>query len=419
VVSSAKAFKDDGKASKSAKKSKEGEAKDNDVKAQKISSKMAKSKAGKMFKSKKGHATPAPPEADEPITTPAPPEEEEDYDDPANYRSEYFNPSYWHPKTRNFEIIDWDRWERECGDKVPFNTDQPRRAGFSGNIFQGASPWGRLDNIPEEQIATGAKPSVGFASDPDYGLFYGILGQAPDPSLVPEPFLNKLLWMQDNVAPEYMNSFNRAAWRENTEEGRATGLFCLGDDYSMATSTASFTASKYFKDKFVNFQVSPSGKWIKFFSINADPDDPELDGMWFDMYIVQEGDEFTDRDGNVLDWVKAGDIFRIEFDENLDPYACNYTTYEYFMRVVATIDEETGVITPNQPHYDAMMDAVLTEPPKELREASKNFTDSSFMTGPEKWDFLADYEPDRQLYLSAPRPPPAHLLNNLEDDSDF
>jgi len=405
-TSSAKAFKDDGKASKSAKT----EEAVGDAKAEKVG-KASKSKAGKMFKSKKQGSKSSGPAPSAPTTTTPPGE-----DEPASYRKEYLDPNYWHPKTRNFEIIDWDKWEAECGDSFPFQTDQPRRATFDEyEIFErGPFQWGRVDNLSDEVIATGAKPSIGYASDPDYGLFYGILGQSPDPSLVPEPLRNKLMWMQENTPCEYMNSFNRAAWRPNTEEGRVTGVFGLGDDYSYATHQQGFDASNFFfKDNFVNFQVSPSGKWIKFFSIPADPTDTEIDSKYFDMYIVQEGDKFTDRDGNMLDYVQPGDVYRLEFNDSLDPYACAYTTYEYFMRAVATIDEETGVITPNQPHYDAMMDTVTGEPPAELKEATNNFTNSSSMTGEEKWDFLTQYEPDRQMYLSSPPPPPAELLDGL------
>jgi len=404
AVSSAKAFKD-GKASKMAKKSKEGG--EVDAKAEKVG-KASKSKAGKMFKSKKQGSKSSGPAPSAPTTTTPPVAV-----DPANYRSEYLDPSYWHPKTKNFEIIDWDKWEANCGDSVPFTYDPPFRATFTQKVFTGPTQWGRLGNLPEEEIATGAKPNIGYASDPDYKLFYGILGQAPDPSLVPEPLRNKLLWMEENVVSEYMNSFNRAAWRHNTEEGRVTGLFLTGDDYTVATHEIGFVTAPAAANTFVNFQASPDGKWIKFFKIPDDPNDPEQESKWFDMYIVQEGDVFTDRDGKVLDYVQPGDIYRLEFEDKIDPYVCSYTTYQYFMRAVATIDEETGVITPNQPHYDDMMNAVLNEPSDEFKEMTKNYTDESMMTSQDRWDFLTTYEPDRQMYMSSPPPPPASLLDDL------
>jgi hypothetical protein len=402
-TSSAKAFKDDGKASKLAK----SEAAVVDAKAEKVS-KASKSKVGKMFKSKKqgSKASGAAPSAP---TTATPLGE-----DPSLYRSEFLDPSFWHPATSNFEIIDWERWEA-CDHEIPFMNDPPFRENFSQAIFdQNPFKWGRIDNLPEEVIATGAKPSIGYVTDPEYGLFYGILGQAPESSLIPEPFRNKLLWTQENVGAEYLNSFNRAAWRHNTPEGRVTGLFLTGTDYTGATHETAFAiADRAFKNQFVNFQVSPNGKWIKFYNIPDDPTDSTIDSNWFDMYIVQEGDEFTDRDGNVLDWVKAGDIYRLEFGDKKDPYHCKDVTYEYFMRTVATIDEETGVITPEYPHYDALIDTVTNEPPEELKEATSNWTDSSSMSGAEKWDFLTDYEPDRQMYLSSPLPPPASMLDDL------
>ena len=86
---------------------------------------------------------------------------------------------------------------------------------------------------------------VGTVTDPAMGLLKGLLGPRPESSVIPEPFRNKLLWMQDNWVPELLVSFNRAAWRTNTEEGRVIGLTQISQDWTYSTNQVAFDPTRF------------------------------------------------------------------------------------------------------------------------------------------------------------------------------
>jgi len=329
-------------------------------------------------------------------------------------RPEFVDPAYWNPPSKNFEIIDWVKWQA-CKPQIPFVLDYPQRyLQDRGEIFDNF--WGRGGNLPDETIAAGFKPQTGNVSDLDLSLFHGILGPHPSSALVPEIFRNKVLWMQGNDMFEYLVSFNRAAWRPNTKEGRAIGLIGAGYDWTYATHARALIGAEYFKDAFLNIQMSPDGKWVKLFKINVlDPYDPELEGDWIDMYIVQEGDVFYDSKGNILDYVKPGDIYRLTWHNQGNPYLCDADklSFSYFARTVASLDEATGTITAVSPGYDDLIKAVTAQPPKDVEAATNDFTTSETMTDEEKFDFLVTYEPDRQMYLSSPPPPFGEVIDAI------
>lgn len=162
--------------------------------------------------------------------------------------------------------------------------------------------------------------------------------------------------------------------------------------------------------------MSPSGKFLKIFWTPKNASDPAVDGDWIDMYVVQEGDVFTDTDGDAVDFVQPGDIYRLTTLGRKDPYDCYGTLqFSYFMRPVAVIDGETGVISPGR-DYDAYIERVTAEPPEILRESSANFTNSTGWTKAKKFEFLNTYLPDKMMYWPSPQAPPAELLDNIGKD---
>ena len=171
--------------------------------------------------------------------------------------------------------------------------------------------------------------------------------------------------------------------------------------------------SDYFVNGIVNWQVSPNGKWIKFALIRGDPSDPESTVSWLGMYIVQEGDVFKDRNDKVLTDVEPGDIMRFEFEG--DAYACHQDNYkfQYFPRKVAILDEATGKITPNSPHYGRLLDFIAAQPLAELHLKTYGFTNATSMTQGERFDFQVMYPSEYQQYVSAPTPPHGDDIENL------
>jgi hypothetical protein len=431
---STKAFKDDGKASKkgekgeaSAKAFKEDEG-DADAKAQKVS-KASKSKAGKMFKSEKAGSSKAHKQTVGP---------DYDYDDddapktngsidyePLNtrtdYRSEFLDEDYWHPKSSNFEIIDWDKWESACGDWFQGEGrvyDPPQRSEKPGIFLQSgdAMAWWQRSQLNFPQTwAESVKPDAGAISGDDPEILAKLLGPNPDSGLVPEALRNNLLWMQDNDASELLVSFNRGAWRSDAPGGRSVGLTYMGSDWTNAPNHWGHVMAGFSDGVLFNWQASPDGRWIKFAGLTGgDPSDPEGTVDWFDMYVVQEGDVFTDREGGVLTDVVPGDIVRYTFGK-VDPYDCDPDNYrfQYFARKVALLDEATGKITPNSPHYERLLEFVAAQPPAELHLKTMGFTNAASMTQEERWDFQVTHLSRYQQYASAPTPPHGDDIENL------
>ena len=185
-------------------------------------------------------------------------------------------------------------------------------------------------------------------------------------------------------------------------------------DWTNSPNSFGFTMADYSKDSFVTFQVSPDGKWIKLF-ITAVPGDTEAEGLWLTMYVVQEGDEFTDKDGNILTDVKPGDIYRTTYEGRHDPYECDQTKimFSYIARKVAVIDEKTGEITVNSPYYEKLVESATIEPPQDIVDATEGLTNDSSMTIEERWDFQVKYLCNTQKYLSSPAPPSGDVIENI------
>ena len=133
------------------------------------------------------------------------------------------------------------------------------------------------------------------------------------------------------------------------------------------------------------------------------------------MYIVQDGDVFTDRDDNVLTYLQPGDIIRTTYDKKTHPYDCSPEKFElmYSPCPVAVLDEETGKITPNCPDYEALIENAIGQPSKKLELKTFGFTDASELTQEERWDFQTSYISDIQMYSSSATPPFGDAIESL------
>ena len=255
------------------------------------------------------------------------------------------------------------------------------------------------------------KPEEGKINDPDHALFKGILGLNPDSSKVPRPFRNRLFWMENNDAPEELVSFNRAAWRSDTKEGRAVGLSCMNYDWTNNPNERGFAfASK--TNYFINYQVSPNGKWIKLFVITGPPSNPKIEGLWLTMYVVQEDDEIT-QDGKKI---KAGEIIRVTYKGKKDPYDCDHSNmiFTYHPLTVAMIDEDTGEITVDSENYEKLKYGA-TRCHREIVDVSdEELKDTPCsMSMVDRFDFQVKYVSNTQMYKSSPTPPSGDIIENL------
>lgn len=334
-----------------------------------------------------------------------------------DYNEAFLDPNRWNPNENYpFELIDWEKWE-SLNPAPPKVYDPPQRYTYYGSALSIPLWWWNrscyfqpLANCFISCCPCNPKKKVARISTDADDLFEQLLVPPIDSSLVPEPFRNHLFWTADNNAPETLVSFNRFAWRKQEEGGRVIGLGSARYDWTNdRTCFGCFFAS--LPELFGAIQVSPNGKWIL---LNATT---YLAGSLFKsagnymyLYVVQEDDEFTTPDGEVIDYVKPGDLVRLSWDGS-DPYQCDNSklTYMYFPRKVATIDEETGIITKNPVHFDEMIRRATNDAGK--RGETCCYCCACNMSGPERWDFQTQNINDYQIYSPAAQPPSAEIID--------
>ena len=280
------------------------------------------------------------------------------------HREEFLDPLFWKPECKGFEMMDWDKFNAMNPNPVPKVYDPPQRHSF----FAGRSNlplwwWNRSCFFqPCALMCVGCtpKPDMERISDDSGALIDKMLRPHPESANVPEALRNKLLWTENNVAPETLISFNRWAWRSQTEEGRVIGLGNLTYDWTAHPTCFGLGFTYFLKNRFANVQQSPDGKWLLLTTFS----DPSVKGTvnHIFIYVVQPGDEFKDTDGNVLEHVQPGDTVRLTWDGDT-VYDCDASklTYMYFPRAVATLDEGRGVVVRNDLHYgDLLTKATLS-----------------------------------------------------------
>lgn len=373
--------------------------------------KKSKSTKGKATKSPKGKKSTKCPKSIGKLSVDSVP-----LDTDTSYPPELLDPDYWHPKSKNFAIIDWERWDAlKC--VVPKVVDFPQRYDHQTRQDNDEMDWWHRSKLNFPGIDAWQethKPDYGLVSDETLDLFSKLLGPHPNSSLIPEALRNKLYWMENNDASEALVSFNRWAWRSQTDgNGRPIGLGWMQTDWTNSPNDMGIKQAN--GSGFINVQQSPDKKWIKLAGILphlGHPSSADSMVIWLDIYVVQEGEVYTDRDGNVLDYVKPGDLFRFNGDQ-INPYTCNEDTFYYFPRTVAVLDEETGKITPECPHYEALIDNATGQPSKDLERKTFGFTNASELSREERWDFQVSYLSDIQMYSSAATPPLGDDIENL------
>lgn len=332
------------------------------------------------------------------------------------YPKEYLDPIYWHPESEGFVLFDWDKWLAK-NPSVPKVYGPPQRSSYF-RTWSSIPLWWWNRSCYLQPLAfccrpCSPKPEMERISDVKSGaLFTGLLGPNPNPENIPEPFRNKLLWTRENIAPETLISFNRWAWRSNTPEGRVVGVGTLGIDWSNDASCFGLVFAYQQPKSFANVQVSPDGKWILLNAFRDPKKGGKMNYLW--MYVVQEGDVFTSTDGKVLDWVKPGDLLRVTWNQN-DPYECNneLVNYMYFIRTVATLDEEKGTVTLEEENFSELFTNATNDPGCGTCLATCCYTCSCCMSGEDRFDFQVSNISDRQIFSPSATPPESNVVDRL------
>lgn len=329
------------------------------------------------------------------------------------YRKELVDPKFWHPEAPNFHIIDWEKFYAQNPIVPKVYTPTQRKTYYNGVAF--ALNWWSNRSWLCQPIGFCYRPcspknEMESISDLESGkLFTGLLGPNPNPENIPEPLRNKLIWTRENVAPETLISFNRFAWRPNTPEGRVIGLGDLHGDWTNNASTFGTIFGAALKSKFCAVQVSPDGKWIVL-SPFSDPD-KEVNNIF--MYVVQDDDVFTDTNGKVLEFVKPGDLMRLSWNL-LDVYDVGgKTKYEYFPRVVATLNEEKGTVDLVEENFSELLEKATSKPECGTCLTTCGYTCTCCWSGEDRVEFQYSYVSDRQIFTPTATPPESSVIDRL------
>jgi len=319
------------------------------------------------------------------------------------------NPEWW----KAAPIIDWDKFYGQNPDsKVPMVYDPPQRYGkgsqgvsmpLVGEQYETIMEYYFVDEartLKPEEIAASGKPNAAKISE---DLIDKVLGPSPDSSKVAKPFRNNLFWMEDNHAAEELVSFNRWAWRSQTEgNGRVIALGDMGYDWTNDASKLGAILSNTGKFN-IAIQESPCKKYYKLALLLGNDR-----FLWMTMYVIQEGDILVDRDGTPVPGVNPGDMIRFSYGDGLDPYECSAEkiVLAYLVRRVATYNEETGKVERNSSQYDRLMARVNAPLPEGVENVSH-------LTLPERFDLSRATACDLQLYKPAPTPPSGAEIETL------
>ena len=330
----------------------------------------------------------------------------------AKYPKQYVDPEYWNPKCENFTIMDWDKWSSK-NPTPPAIFDPPQRNDYSGIKSIPIWWWNRSCYFHPLAFLLHAtpcfKPEMERISDGS--LYSRLLTPNPNSDKIPQALRNHLLWTENNIAPETLISFNKWAWRSQSEEGRVIGVGNLQYDWTNDATCLGLGFAALLKTRFSTVQVSPDEKWILLGTVGKPDAESKVNYLY--IYVVQEGDEFKDTNGNVLDHVQPGDLLRLSWGDGSDPYECDNSklAYSYFPRKIATLNEETRKVDTNSMHQELLLQRATNKPGK-LGETCC-YCCSCFMNAQERFEFQVSNISDLQVFDCSPDPPSSQVLDRL------
>lgn len=181
----------------------------------------------------------------------------------------------------------------------------------------------------------------GKLSEPDD--WFGRMLDVSNPN-APE-LMKGLYWMEDNIAPEVILSFQSGDWRAdgggvyiNTRYNWSNDVSCWGTCCSFANCTGTPAYAW-------PFTLSPNRKFM-----NINP-------QW--IYVLQPGDEIHRPDGTPVEF-EPGDMMRLAFNDNSDP--SSGLTYQYLVRKVAFKDGDGNLVKTK--HYEELKHRALMPEPE-------------------------------------------------------
>jgi len=187
------------------------------------------------------------------------------------------------------------------------------------------------------------------------------------------------------------------------------GLGNISTDWTNDPSCLGVSLSFYLATRFISIQQSPDGKWIILGTFSDPTETGEV--TYMHMYVVQEGDTFQNWKGETMDYVKPGDIIRLTWDTT-NPYECrpDKLSYQYFPRIVATINDE-GQVVKHKENYQELLKRATNSPG--LCCETCCYSCMCCSSAEERFDFQTSNISDSQIFESAGAPPASAMLDRL------
>jgi len=180
----------------------------------------------------------------------------------------------------------------------------------------------------------------GKLSEPD--AWFSRMLEEKNPNM-PE-FMKGLYWMEDNVAPEVIMTFQSMDWREGGMQGYILPKYNWTNDVSCWGTCCTFT----------NCTGSPGVAWP--FTFSPDRKFLNINPQW--IYVMQPGDQIHRPDGTPVEF-EPGDMMRMAFNDNTDP--SSGLTYQYLVRRVAYMDG-SGNLIKTKAYEELKRRALMPEP---------------------------------------------------------
>jgi len=187
------------------------------------------------------------------------------------------------------------------------------------------------------------------------------------------------------------------------------GLGNISTDWTNDPNCLGVLLSFYLATRFISIQQSPDGKWIILGTFSDPTETGEV--TYIHMYVVQEGDTFQNWKGETMDYVKPGDIIRLTWDTT-NPYECrpDKLSYQYFPRIVATINDE-GQVVKHKENYQELLKRATNSPG--LCCETCCYSCMCCSSAEERFDFQTSNISDSQIFESAGAPPASAMLDRL------
>jgi len=222
----------------------------------------------------------------------------------------------------------------------------------------------------------------GLLSEPDAWFSRMLENENPN---MPQ-FMKGMYWMEDNLAPEVVLTFQSMDWRPGGMQGYIMPRYNWTNDTS-CWGTCCLV---------MNCTGTPNVAWP--FTFSPDRKFININPQW--IYVMQPGDQIHRPDGTPVEF-EPGDMMRMAFHDNADP--SSGLAYQYLVRRVAYMDDN-GKLIKTKAYEELKRRALMPEPERKRGRCSCTCWGYT-CPKPSEDDIPGMFTPlaDKQMFQVAPR----------------